>query len=433
MAILTMEQSNMPSFIPRQFFSLRLAMTSRSRRMAQALGVMCALGMSSAVLAGCGGAPPYTVGPTSGLPSPPSQVSNSNAYIGTQSPLNWTLTIDDQQNAYSYQSLPTDGSTSAAASGSFVPQSGFLNLGASGIALEIPGAGAILRPGDNTTLPVVMVAQEGCLALTSKQRYLLQGMVDATVNGASAKLIYRSGDLVADTTSDGKSWSFADAEYLNFQGSPTSLAYQGQYAPNTFTGTCAVAHGVSSVSIDTSGAYKLPTTFRFDSAGMAIVDYATYTSALGVAQPLNPVSTKSLATASFRGFQVEYSPTVITQPVSFAPALDGSVALNGGLYPNDDVTQQADSSALFQFGSQSSSINGSFASATLTVLDPHGNCAANNASPGDLGLTPSGIPTCRLHLSTMVGQINGKAVIIASGSDRSASGNPDIQLYLIQQ
>lgn len=420
----------MPSFISPLFLSLGAAMVRRPRQAAQIL-LLCGGGMGCAVLTGCSPRP-YTVSPTSGLP-PTAPASSSNAYIGTQSPLNWTLTIDDKQNAYSYQSLPTDGSTPATASGTFVLQSGFLNLGATGLVLEIPGAGAILRPGDNTTSPVVMVEQEGCWALTGKQRYLLQGMV--TTAGAT-DFIYRRGDLVASTTSDGKTWSFADAEYFDPNGDQISLDYNnlGVNSPNAFTGTCATAHGASSVSIDTSGAYNFPTTFRFGSAGMSVVDYKNSTSAMGFAQPLNPISTKSLAAASFRGFQVEYSSTTVTQPVSFGPALDGSVALNGGIYPNDDVTQTADSSDLFQFGPQSSSINGLFASATMTVLDPQSGCVANNRSAADIGLTPNGIPTCRLHLSAMVGQISGKTVIVASGIDFTVLSNPpDIQFYLIQQ
>ena len=421
----------MPSFISSLFPFLKTAMARRPRQTAQLL-LLCFGGMISAVLTGCG-SKAYTVSPTTGLP-PTTPVASSNAYIGTQNPLNWTLTVDDKQNAFGYQSLPTDGSKPAAASGAFVPQSGFLNLGAAGLALEIPGAGAILRPGDNTTAPVVMVEQEDCLALTSKQRYLLQGMVHTTAI-TTPPVIYRRGDLVASTTSDGKTWSFADAEYYDAGGSPISLQYQGQNSANSFTGTCATAHGASSVSIDTSGAYNFPTTFRFGSAGMTVADYTSSTSALGFAQPLNPISTKSLAAANFRGFQVEYSPTIVTQPVSFGPALDGSVALNGGTYPNDDVTQTAVSSDLFVFGSQSSSINGLFASATMTVLDPLGGCPFNNVSQGDLGLTANGIATCRLHLSAMVGQVSGKAFIVVSGVDLTVPSNsaPDIQFYLIQQ
>jgi hypothetical protein len=381
----------------------------------------------------------YMVGPTSGLP-PASTTSSSNAYVGTQMPLNWTLAVDDKQNAYSYQSLPTDGSSPASASGTFIPESGFLNLGAAGLALEIPGIGAMLRPGANTTAPVVMLEQEGCLALTGSQRYLLQGMVN-TQSISSA--IYRRGDVVASTTPDGKTWSFEDAEYTDATGSPIALVYQGQASASSFTGTCTAANGRSSVSVDTTGAYYVPTTFRFGSSGLAIADYTTSTGvtsfapagAVGFAQPVVPASTKSLAAASFRGFQVEYSSTAITQPISFGPATDGSVALNGGTYPNDDVTQTADSSDLFQFGSQSASTNGLFASATMTVIDSQGGCALHNVSATDLGLTPTGIPTCRLHLSAMVGQVGGKAFLVASGTDFTIPGpiTPEIQFYLIQQ
>jgi hypothetical protein len=392
---------------------------------------LCFAWPALAVLSGCNSSRPYTVSPTSGLPDP-APAASSNAYIGPQSPLNWTLIVDDNQNAYSYQSLPTDGSKPTAASGTFVPQSGFLNLGAAGLALEIPGAGAILRPGDNTTAPVVMVEQENCLALAGKQRYLFQGMVNT--NGMSSPiLIYRRGDLVASTTTEGKTWSFEDAEYIDPNGNQLSLQYQGQHSANSFTGACADAHGASSVTIDTSGAYTLPTIFRFGSAGMAIADYTTYTSAVGFAQPLSPIGTKPLAGSAFRGFQVEYSPTIVTQPVSFGPAVDGSVALSGGTYPNDDVTQTADSSDLFQFGAQNGLINGLFANATMTVLDPRGGCALNGRT-ADTGLTNDGIPTCRLHLSAMVGQVGGKAFIIASGTDFTVpSSAPDIQFYMIQQ
>lgn len=413
--------------------TLRTLTQRRARGLSEIPLILCIAAQSCSVLTGCSSRP-YTVSPTSGLPTPPPTVASSNAYIGTQSPLNWTLTVDDKQSDYSYQSLRTDSSTPSAASGTFVPQNGFLNLGAAGLALEIPGAGAILRPGDNTTSPVIMVEQEDCFTLTGNQRYLLQGMVNTTALGFPA-IVYRRGDLVAATASNGKTWSFQDAEYSDPNGNQISLQYQGQHSANSFTGTCSSAHGASSISIDTSGAYTLPTTFRFGSAGLAVADYATYTSAIGLAQPLSPISTKSLAAASFRGFQVEYSSTGITQPVSFGPAIDGSVALNGGTYLNDDVTRTADSSDLFQFGPQSTQINGLFANATMTVLDPQGGCAVNSRSPGDFGLTVNGTPTCRLHLSAMVGRVNGKAFIVASGLDFTVpSGNvPDIQFYLIQQ
>lgn len=410
---------------------------SRSRVSVRLLSLLCAAVAGNVLLAGCG-LKTYVVNPTSGLPSSPAAAS-TNAYIGTQSPLNWSLTLDDKQNAYGYQSLPTDGSKAVIASGTFVPQSGFLNMGSSGLALEIPGVGALLRPGDNTTPPVAMVEQEGCLTLTGEQRYLLQGLV--STRSSFNSVIYRRGDLVADTTSDGKIWSFADAEYFGVNGSPISLSYQGQNSAGSFTGSCATTNGASSVSTDATDVYSIPTTFHFDAAGMVIADYTSATGSgsssagIGFSQPVLPISTKSLAAASFRGFQVEYSTTAITQPISFGPAADGSVALNGGVYPNDDVSQTPDSSTLFQFGSQNSSINGLFASATMTVLDPRGGCALNNVGAGDLGQTPNGVATCRLHLSAMVGEVGGKAFLVASGVDlRVHSGTaPDIQIYLIQQ
>ena len=409
---------------------LQSVMRRISRPKLQGLFVLAVALSGSVALTGCSSRP-YNVSPTSGLPAPPPSVPTSNAYLGSQSPVNWSLTVDDKQNAYSYQSLPSDGSKPAAASGTFVPQSGFLNLGKAGLALEIPGAGAVLRPGDNTTGPVVMVEEENCFALTGKQRYMLQGMVDSTALTVPS-VVYRRGDVVASTTSDAKTWSFTDAEFIDSNGNPLTLVYQGQNSPNAFTGTCAAAQGASSVTIDVTGAYNLPTSFRFDSAGLAVADYATYPSAIGVAQPLNPIDTKSLVASNFRGFQIEYSPTIVTQPVSFEPAIDGSAALNGGTYPGDDVTQTADSSALFQFGPQSTFINGLFAGATMTVLDPTSGCAANGKT-ADTGLTPNGVPTCRLHLSTMVGQLSGKAFIVASGFDFTLPTVPDIQLYLVQQ
>lgn len=423
----------MPTFVSHLCLSLRSAMPLRARGAAQLFFIACLAAQTCSVLTGCG-SKPYNLSPTSGLPPPPPAASSSNAYIGTQSPLNWTLTVDDKQNAYSYQSLPTDGSKFEAASGTFASQNGFLNFGAAGLALEIPGAGAILRPGDNMTSLVFMVGQGDCFALTGKQRYLVQGMIDTNVT-ISTRLIYRRGDFVASTTSDGMTWSFDDAEYSDPNGNQISIQYQGQQSANSFAGKCASVQAASSVSIDTSGAYTVPTTFRFGAAGLAVVDYTTYTSAVGLAQPFNPISSKSLAALNFRGFQVEYSSTAVTQPIGFGPAMDDSLALNGGVFPNDDVTQPADSGDRFQFGAQSSLINGFFANATMTVLDPQGGCAVNGRSPADIGLTVNGIPTCRLHLSAMVGQVSGKAVIVASGLDFTVpSGNvPDIQYYLIQQ
>jgi len=108
--------------------------------------------------------------------------------------------------------------------------------------------------------------------------------------------------------------------------------------------------------------------------------------------------------------------------------------LNGGTYPNDDTSQPADSSDQFQFGAQDSLINGLFTGATMTILDPQGGCALNGRSASDIGLTSNGIPTCRLHLSAIVGLMSGKAFIIAGGLDFTVPYSiPDIQFYLIQQ
>jgi hypothetical protein len=345
------------------------------------------------------------------------------------------LAIDDNQQAYSYHSQPTDGSKPASVSGDFVLQSGFLNMGSGGLAIELPGAGAILRPGDNTQAPVVMVHQENCFPLSGNLRYMLKGMVPTNSSGYPSAQFYQRGDVIANTSADGKNWSFENAEYFDVNGNPTTLVYNNQFTPASFNGACSLVNGTAAVSINTSGAYTLPTTFHCSASGMAVVDYTSTGSAVGLAQPISPISTKSLAGANFAGFQVEYSSTtaVLTQPVSFGPAIDGSVGLSGGIYPNDDVTQTADNSSLFTFGSQDSQINGLFAVATMVALDPQGGCATNGASSGDLGVNSNGVPTCRLHLSTIVGQINGKAVLVMSGLDFRAIGIPEIQFYLVQQ
>src|SRR5947207_16019753 len=99
----------MPLFISPLFSCLRSAMPRDPQQVMQIFMLLCVTISGSAVLTGCSSRP-YTVGPTSGLPAPAPSVPGSNAYIGTQTPLNWTLTIDDNQNAYTYQSLPPDGS-----------------------------------------------------------------------------------------------------------------------------------------------------------------------------------------------------------------------------------------------------------------------------------------------------------------------------------
>jgi len=377
----------------------------------------------------------YTLTPSSPLP-PSNPAATSNAYIGTQSPLNWTLAIDDTQHAYSYQSHPIDGSTPISSSGNFVQQGGFLNMGSGGLAIELPGTSAILRPGDNTTAPVVMVHQENCFPLSGNLRYLLDGMVPTNSGSYPSPQFYQRGDVVASTSPDGKAWSFENAEYFDFTGSPLTLTYKNQYTPTTFSGDCSLINGAAAVSINTSGTYTLPTTFHFSASGMAVVDYTHTGSAVGFAQPVNPMDTKSLAGANFVGFQVEYSSTtpVLTQPVSFGPAVDGSVGLSGGIFANDDVTQTADVSSLFKFGSQSSLINGLFTGATMVVIDPQGGCATNGVGTGDLGVNSNGVPTCRLHLSTVVGQINGEAVLVMSGLDfRTSNPVSSVQFYLVQQ
>src|SRR5580658_10215286 len=114
--------------------------------------------------------------------SNPAPAANYNNYVGTQTYQLandgfhetggvWSVVLDDANQFFTYADIsipPYDQNGGSQLSypieGNFNGASGFLNLtlngmskGSGGYAIEIPGRAAILRPGNDSTLPVISV------------------------------------------------------------------------------------------------------------------------------------------------------------------------------------------------------------------------------------------------------------------------------------
>ena len=416
--------------------------------------------LATAFAAGCGGGKTAAVVPgpsaTIGLPAPvaPGPV---NTYSGAQSPGEWQLTLDDSKGAFSYQLVtfpasPTGGSTQVTAA--------FLNLGPAGLALELPGRAAMLRPGDGTAAPVFAVPQAQCYEMTGKLRFeyigMFAGSLPAEIGSAGPVLGY--GSIVASTDTSGASWSFE-----NLQGNIVS-------GPAAFPGTCSAANGQASI-IPTGPAIlndswapfagsqtvtALPksgtSAFWIGPSGFFAADQSdpsqtspSGASVAGVAEPASPLITAKVAAAQYLGFLYEapafaYSfnvgpATAETAPVSFGQVASSGTVMTGGIFPSDDVTGTPNADIQIDLGKQDGTINGLYKAVSITVLDPAQNCAnfTDYSIPVTTGVNANGYLTCTFPGVAVVGNPEGKYAIFITTYNWAArlSGVP-MQIYLFQ-
>jgi hypothetical protein len=177
-----------------------------------------------AAVTGCSGSSKTSVVPdpsaTVGLPTP-AAAGPVNTYTGTQTPGEWSFTLDNTDGKFSYQPVTYPAT---ATTGTITTANGFTVLSTGGYALEIEGRAAILLPGDSTNAPVFGVPQTECYDITGKLRFQYQ---DTLGNGY--------GSIVASTDTTGASWAFEDLE-----GSGSGPAF--------FFATCSTSSGLSTIN-----------------------------------------------------------------------------------------------------------------------------------------------------------------------------------------
>ncbi len=392
----------------------------------------------------------------SGAPAPPPPApSNATAYIGSQSPGTWTMSVDNLQNAFSYQTA----SGTNAESGGLLATNGVLDFGNKngvplGKAVVQPGSGALLRPGGVTTFPVAMIQQEDCVPLAAKTRYIYTALPGPMPqNGTEAAGSTGFGTFVVSSSSDGKNLSFTDVHnyvLTTFVGNRTTADTENGADPGLFSATCTSANGVGTVIADptapfptsTSGTTAIPT-FHFNQAGAFTEDRPTDENGgwVGFVMPSGSIKASTLASGTYRGFFSESTDkvTVDTEPVAFAQASDGTTNLVGGVFPNDDLAQAPGSEYTITLGTQDATYNGVFPNAQLIALDPSGICSsvALNDPTVRSSFDVNGNIICTAAGVAVVSQVNGKYVLYFTSRDGTKPALTPfsfiIQFYLYQQ
>ena len=385
-----------------------------------------------ALLAGCGGGKTTMVVPdpsaTVGLPTP-ATAGPVNTYTGTQAPGEWTFTLDNTNDVFSYQPVTY---SATATTGTTTSVSGFTVLSNGGYALEIEGRAAILRPGDSTNAPVFGVPQTECYPITGRLRFQYLD--------SHGFLGY--GSIIASTDTTGASWAF---EGLEGDGS----------GPASFAATCSTSGGLSTInftgtetSLDAlnTGALTANTQSNIwiGPTGFFVGDQndPTYStphgdSVVGVAEPTSALSASDIVSKNYLGFVYEPGTstglTTSTTPVSFT-------GLTGEEYLNGDVTQTLDPTTLttISLGKQDSTYNGRYTAVSITVLDPAQNCAtaiSGGATGITTGVNSDGYITCTLSGTAIVGNPGGKYAIFITAFNYAAysGGAVGMNIYLFQQ
>lgn len=457
-------------------------------RLSKSIGIagFCAFTLA-AVFTGCGGGSSTTlVGPDpstpTGLPVP-GAAAPVNAYSGGQSPGAWSFTLDNTKNTFSYQpvSYPVPATT-----GSLQSSGGFSSLGAAGLAYEVLGRAAVLRPGSSASSPVFAVPQTQCYAINGRVRFqyidLFAGTLESNPTPNSLDPI-GYGSVVASTDSTGKTWqleSLQGSSLIQLLNQPV-LTVLG---PASFTGSCAASNGQAAISfsgsslLNTAWASNGSNVFRLESAtpsplpqsnmwvgpsGFFAADQSDPTQSLptgasvaGMVEPSAPLSTSTLTAGQYLGFLYEapvqssnslQSPNgilpAVTAPIGFGQVIAGSgTTLTGGIFPSDNITGTPNSDIQINLGAESTTQNGLYISVMITVLDPQQNCAnfSGSASGGfapqgvSSGLNAQGYITCTFPGVAVAGNPDGKYAIFVRTYNWAANiGGVGETFFLFQQ
>jgi len=419
------------------------------------------------VAVGCGtSAPPVTEVPAPSLPTglpTPSAPGTTNTYNGGQSPGAWTMTLNNTGNSFTYQPVTYPV---AATSGSIQTGGGFSILGGAGLAYEVLGRAAVLRPASSATSPVFSVPQTSCYAIIGKLRFQYIAMFPgplAAVISAPPPLGY--GSIVASTDTTGSTWQFE-----NLQGNVVA-------GPAIFTASCSGANGQASISFPgpsllseywaTSSGTSVngpstvttttPTTqsklwigpsgfFAADQSDPTQTPYAG-ASVAGMAEPSSALTTSALAAGEYLGFLYEApvsssvlsGATAFTAPVGFGQVVPSSAnTMTGGIFPNDDVTATPNSDIQITLGTEDSTLNGLYPSASITVLDPDQNCANftyfSLKGVAASGVNANGYITCTFPGVAVAGNPDGNYAIFVNSYNWAASlGGQPMEIFLFQQ
>jgi len=455
----------------------------------RALGLAAMTFLAVTLFVGCGGSKTTMVVPSStatiGLPTP-ATAGAVNVYTGGQNPGEWTFTLNNTANTFSYNPVTY---TSAATTGSLQTSGGFASLGASGLAYEILGRVAILRPGDSMASPIFAVPQTECYAITGKVRFQYLDLFPGAYLTDLALDPLAYGSVVASTDTTGKTWQFENLQ----SGNKQSVSYsQLVVGPSTFTGSCTTADSQASITMPNTTMLNTYWSMGLDSSYMSwVVSYMPLPSATeskiwigpsgffaadqsdpdaatdgfhgkgasvaGIAEPSAALSTSTLAAGQYLGFLHERPSTatslsnttysassVYTMPVGFGQVVTGSgTIMTGGIFPSNAVTGTPNSDIQINLGKQDSTYNGLYPSATITVLDPSQNCSnVSGVIDGfsqsnysiSTGVNADGYITCTFPAVAIAGNPDGKyAIFVHTYNWADQLGGVSETFFLFQQ
>ncbi len=414
---------------------------------------------AAAAVSGCAGSAPPLIVPNPsaplGLPAPPA-AGPVNTYSGVQSPGTWTLTLDNTKNTFSYQPVTYPASPNTPVTGTIQVTNGFTELasnGASaGVALEVMGRFAILRPGGVNTAPILAVPQTSCYQLGGRSRFQYVAVPAGAAGDQTTAPIFGNGSVVASTDSTGKSWQFQNMQgnvvagpasftaMCGSAGNQTAISFTGQQSVlsdlwTPFPATVPTASTGSVISIGPTGLFVAdqsdPTTPQPTGASVA-----------GVIQPASALSTNDIESKQYLGFVYQGATTIGLNGVPPTPPITSPVAfgttLTGGDFPNDDVTQAPNSDMSITLGKQDATYNGLYLNISVTVSDPGQNCANFTGYPAGVapisGINAQGYNTCTFPGIAVAGNPEGKYTIFVNTYNWAARlGGAPMQIYLLQQ
>ncbi len=412
-------------------------------------------------LTGCaGGTSTSTPPPVSGTVYTYQGVTNvslSQTYIPLSS-----FILESAEGSFSYNSYGGQAAVvPALISGTYSSDHGYLDLTAfsgqtsttpagqlanAGYALTIPGEAALLRPGNNTTAPVIAAGMNSCPLVSSGETLLFVALPSGYWSAAGSAAY---GSIQASTNATGETWTFSKQSQSLLAGSGSPPAY-----PTSFTGTCG--QGVSGYSIGVlptvmwgsydpqifvspSGFFTEETTGSPLQAGSGAVASEVQQPLVGVIAPSSALDTTALVAGKYLGLMYDAPPAIVsgapteTQLVSFGSAVAGSgTTMTGGVFPNDDPSQTPAANITVNFGAQSATQNGLYTGVTVTTPNTTGNVANCTKNGGTAGTGANGSLTCSFQAVAIAGNPNNKFAIFLVGVDPTQNGAP-FGLYLYQQ
>jgi hypothetical protein len=388
--------------------------------------VCAALAGIATLLVACSGSHP----PQPGLPLP-DRAALVNSYVGGRAnpqadDVLWNITFDREKNLYSYG--PT-AEGAPATNGSLLPVNHYLVLldqhnYQNGLAYEIPGRVVVLRPGNRSTAPLFAVQQSDCFTAVGNVKFLY-AFSGASLSGNQGQPVY--GKIYLTSTGDGKSWTFnGQAQYSKPDGkSVPADAYTPVY-PTGYAGSCQSSKGSASAEIPSTTVYNVPTEYRVGPSGfflenqrfVDVPELSAYgiISAWGLTGPSASLSTKTVASANYRGFFYDSNANASgpqTYPVGFGGVAVSGTAMSGGALPNEDPAQTPATDMTLDFGKQDPLNYGVYYFAKLTLP------AAGNLSCSSYGTDSLGNPTCTYNAVAMVSFPERKYAVIVSIFDNS--------------